>query len=788
MALESAIPWVIAFLGGVAVVWALDRRRDRSVNGSPAYGRGSSNRVVLPTVPRPSAQLAIKSFDELVQATSTSHLLQTIEQRSRLSKGAFESDCRPLLRGFAEYVQMLPASESHHHAQPGGLWIHVLEVVDAALAYRNGMELPRGAPTEDRKRLEHRYTYGVLLAALLHDVGKPFADMRVTLYGEDPRIGRSWAAIAGPMNDATHYSVAFTPPSERDYGLHQRLPAMLMQKLVPEKTLKWLSDDPPLLSELIRYLSGEKDPGSAIADIVRRADAESVKRNLLSGPRTRFASARATPLIERLMEALRRMLKQGGVLPLNKPGAAGWVYDGSIWFVCARLADDLRDYMSKHESAEGIPGPDLNDRIFDEFQDYGACVSNPEGTGAIWKVIVELENWRSPRELTVMRFELSKLYRSPDEYPSPIVGRVAVLGSAGKSDPTQITTPAAPAQQPAATSAAPAVVTPTAAPVQPLKVPQPATPAPRPHQPISTVSEAAPAKNPSGGEALAAPTSPALIAPALSACPSSSEMTAARDPISPDAVVPQPCSPAAVCLPPDGEVPHTTAQPSTTSLGATSQASCPAAAEINNNDLDASDRATHSSATGAPLISDHIAPFVVTTTTDIDAPQRPYERPKKGPRPAKDATPATNAFLSWVQSSVATGHLKYNEPGSMVHFVPDGMLLFSPEIFRRFLSAHSEVESGPVAALIASHGDKAFQRLQNELAKSPYAVRNGDENLHYYAFNKHDGGLSAVSSYFLIGQPSLFFNPVPPPNSRIVKATRPARKLRPVGASPKQEG
>lgn len=232
----------------------------------------------------------------------------------------------------------------------------------------------------------------------------------------------------------------------------------------------------------------------------------------------------------------------------------------------------------------------------------------------------------------------------------------------------------------------------------------------------------------------------------------------------------------------------TAARSSTASPGAAPPASCPAAAEVNDIDLDASDRATHSAATGAPLISDHIAPFVVTTATDIDAPQRPYERPKKGPRPAKDATPATNAFLSWVQSSVATGHLKYNEPGSLVHFVPDGMLLFSPEIFRRFLSAHSEVASGPVAALIASHGDKAFQRLQNELAKSPYAVRNGDENLHYYAFSKHDGGLSAVSSYFLIGQPSLFFNPVPPPNSRIVKATRPARKLRPVGASTKQEG
>lgn len=796
MSAHHVLTYVIAFVGGVGIAWAVQRRLSQSAS---APGASQGPQPILPPAVRPASQIPIRSFDEIVAFTSTELLLQSIEQRTRLSKAAFATDCLPVLRGFAQYVQMLPASESHHHAQPGGLWIHVLEVVDAALAFRNGMELPRGATTEDRKRLEHRYTYGVMLAALLHDVGKPFADMRVTLYGEDPRIGKPWAAIAGPMNGASHYSVEFTPSSERDYGLHQRLPAMIMQKMVPEKTLKWLSDHQPLLSELIRYLSGEKPHDSAIAEIVKSADADSVKRNLLSGPRTRFASARVRPLIERLLEALRRMLKQGGVLPLNKPGAVGWVYDGSIWFVCARLADDIRDYLAKNESPEGVPGPDMNDRIFDEFQDYGACRSNPDGTGAIWKVSVELENWRSPRELTVLRFDLDKLFPTPAEYPESIVGKVVVIGSANKAAPIEASQPTSTAAGANSTSTLPQ---PTSQATTATALPSKTTTAPAISQAISPVAI---------GQVPSQPSSPAPVT-----SHAESAVGTSAQPSLPAATAPESRPAAAtvmVAMPPDDEddlpcsAPMDRSLPAPVALheaalpAATLVASCPApvvdpetahpAAQPalqsrppeEQDVLPATDRASTSALRADPVVIDEIKPFVITNEVDIKAPQRPFEKPKKGPKPAKDATPAANAFLHWVQSSVANGHLKYNEPNALVHFAPEGMLLFSPEIFRRFIQAHAEVTAGPVAALLASHGDKAFQRLQNEVAKSPYTVRNGDENLHYYAFTKHDGGVSTVSSYFLVGQPQLFFNPVPPVNPRIIKSGRPAKRLKPVGVS-----
>jgi hypothetical protein len=167
----------------------------------------------------------------------------------------------------------------------------------------------------------------------------------------------------------------------------------------------------------------------------------------LDGARTRFSTARAVPLIERLMEALRRMLAEGGHLPLNRPGAAGYVYHGDIWFAAARLANGVRDYLRIHESTVGIPGEDKNDRLFDVWQDYGACRINPTTGRALWGGRVEFDGSSAGYDLpAILRFPLDRLYPTPSQYPSDLVGRISPLEQTPKlSDdpqPAQATIPA----------------------------------------------------------------------------------------------------------------------------------------------------------------------------------------------------------------------------------------------------------------------------------------------------------------------------------------------------------
>lgn len=759
---------VSAFGIGAYAVHKL-QSRGGSTNTSAANTRAAKQES-LAVADRPRSQLPIRKYLQIVEDTDTQVLIDSIERRAALSKDVFDSDCRPILKAFAEYVQFLPASESHHHAQPGGLWMHALEVADTALGFRAGMELPRGRGTEDRKKLAHRWTVGVFLAALLHDLGKPMADMRVSLYGAQLHDANKWAALAGPMTSAgafTHYSVEFVDGGEKDYQLHQKLPAILMQRFVPESVLRWLADDTELLTELLQYLSGENKDG-VLGEIVKRADSDSVRRNLLTGTRTRFSSARTRPLIERLMEALRRLLQEGNALPLNRAGAAGWVHDGAIWLVCGRLADELRTYLSANESLTGIPSKDKNDRIFDCFQEYGGAETNPASQGAVWRVLVECDDWKSPGVLTVLKFPLGILFDAQSA-PRAMNGKITVVAQkdAPAAPPSTAQASTKPQPLPAIGKALPTgtqghAVTHESKRIEP-SLAQPVSPPPPAALPETAItSSKATAADP-------APTQPAPQAqPAVTPSP-------APDPRAPDEPshtqsldeAPPPWVDDEASPPPPAAMePDDLAQPSPSAM----------TAQVDDgDDLLEMDAAAPSDIRKL----DPREPRRTEASTDLIAPVKPLEQQKNGARPRRDGTPAAKAFMRWVQLGVNSGELKYNETGALVHFVQEGCLLLSPEIFKRFVREHEGVESGEVADLIKEHGERSFTRLQNEFAKSPWSVRNGDENLHYYAFTKHAGGVSPTSSFYLIGDPGLFWRPVPEPNHRIVKTERPTKKVKP---------
>jgi integrating conjugative element relaxase (TIGR03760 family) len=386
----------------------------------------------------PPGWLPVLSAEALMQHLEADSLIASIRVKTGLAPANFERDYEQTIGRFMAFVQLLPASESHHHAQPGGLLLHALETANIALHLRRSQVLPPGVAPEDIQRREHRWTFGVFLAALIHDVGKPLADLRIVIAKQ--RGEGAWSPLAGTMAEcgATRYRVTFETPhgttgtasgtvGVRNYAAHQRMGVFLLQRLVPQATLAWLSEDAELLSQLTAFLSGE-DKFNAIARIVIQADRESVRINLLTGPRTRFTTARAVPLIERLMEALRRMLAEGCCLPLNRPGAAGFVADGHAWFVSKRLADEVRSYLAAHESAAGIPGPEKNDRLFDVWQEYGSLIPNPETGGAIWRVRVQAEGF--DQVLTLLCFPLEKLYSAPEHYPANFAGRVIPLADA----------------------------------------------------------------------------------------------------------------------------------------------------------------------------------------------------------------------------------------------------------------------------------------------------------------------------------------------------------------------
>lgn len=93
-----------------------------------------------------------KSPAVLLATPRRQKLLEHIWQRTSVSRSQFAALYRAPLNRYASLVQQFPASESHHHAYPGGMLDHGLEIVAYALKVRQSHLLPLGAPSENKQR------------------------------------------------------------------------------------------------------------------------------------------------------------------------------------------------------------------------------------------------------------------------------------------------------------------------------------------------------------------------------------------------------------------------------------------------------------------------------------------------------------------------------------------------------------------------------------------------------------------------------------------------------------
>lgn len=360
--------------------------------------------------------LPVLSPGELLQSHGA--VLAQIRQQVGVPTAHWNALYQPLVEGYAAFVQQLPASEAHHHRERGGLLQHGLDTTLTALTLRRGILLPPGSTAEHLAEKQDVWTYATASAALLHDLGKPVVDQKIALQSrEGCGLGR-WNPLAGPIRPpAAYYSICYI--RGRRYRLHQRLPPMLAHHLVPARAMEWLVQDLEVFEAWLAVISGgDSELAGPIGQIIRQADGVSVASNLGgdSGPAAAVAARR--PLAERLGGALRRLIDDQE-LPLNRPGAAGFVIGEDLWLVSKRALDAMREALAV-DAPSGVPS--RNERLMDELQQHGVLV--PNQNRAIWMATIELGDWRQP--LSLLRIPLQRLWVDPVARPPAVPGRVIV--------------------------------------------------------------------------------------------------------------------------------------------------------------------------------------------------------------------------------------------------------------------------------------------------------------------------------------------------------------------------
>jgi len=342
-------------------------------------------------------------------------LLEHIWQRTSLSRKQFDQLYTAPLHRFAELVQHLPASRNHHHAYPGGMLDHGLEIVAYALKIRQSYLLPLGTSPETQAAQTEAWTAAVAYAALLHDIGKIAVDVEVNLAS-----GRRWHPWQGPIQGA--YRVRFV--EGREYKLHAAAAGLIYTQILSERIMDWLSEFPELWAALIFVLAGQYEHAGILGELVIQADRASVAQELGGDP-IRAMSAPKQSLQRQLVEGLRHLVTDH--LKLNQPEASdGWLTHDGLWLVSKTVADKLRAQLL----AQGIEGiPSSNSTLFNVLQDHGIIQPNAEGK-AIWKAAVDSANWQMT--LTFLKISPALIWDATDR-PTLFTGSVTPVSASGEN-------------------------------------------------------------------------------------------------------------------------------------------------------------------------------------------------------------------------------------------------------------------------------------------------------------------------------------------------------------------
>ncbi|MDY1449080.1 MobH family relaxase [Pseudomonas aeruginosa] len=362
-----------------------------------------------PAIDLPKGLMRPESAASLLATPRRQKLLEHIWQRTSLSRKQFATLYRTPLERYAELVQQFPASESHHHAYPGGMLDHGLEIVAYSLKLRQSHLLPIGASPEDQAAQSEAWTAAVAYAALLHDIGKIAVDLHVELAD-----GSTWHPWHGPL----HQPYRFRYRDDREYRLHSAATGLLYRQLLDRDLLDWLSGYPSLWAPLLYVLAGQYEHAGVLGELVVQADRASVAQELGGDP-ARAMAAPKHALQRKLLDGLRYLLKEE--LKLNQPEASdGWLTEDALWLVSKTVSDKLR----AHLLSQGIDGiPANNTAVFNVLQDHGMLQPTSDGK-AVWRATVTSSTGWS-HSFTLLRLAPALIWES-SERPAPFAGMVAI--------------------------------------------------------------------------------------------------------------------------------------------------------------------------------------------------------------------------------------------------------------------------------------------------------------------------------------------------------------------------
>lgn len=285
-------------------------------------------------------------------------LIREIKQASSLSYDEFDAYILPVITNYARYVHLLPASETDHHSDLGGLFRHGLEVALIACRRAEALEFGLNENPSIRKFQVFRWRACALLGGMFHDLGKAVIDVgAVDQTGKivwNPHVLSLWDWVQ--EHRLEYYYVSWNP--QRMHREHDSISATVIARLMPLATMRWMGEYNGRVpyDAMLLALAHSQSRSNPLIDVIHKSDIDSTERDNREMNR-RMASVGeggTRGLSARLTRAIRDNIANSN-WRINTPGGLIWHTTEGLFAIMPAIVTHIEEYMRSKGDHSGLP-------------------------------------------------------------------------------------------------------------------------------------------------------------------------------------------------------------------------------------------------------------------------------------------------------------------------------------------------------------------------------------------------------------------------------------------------
>lgn len=313
--------------------------------------------MVIPSSPANPFSSADPGFaaltvDEVLSANAD--IIARIKLCYGMDRDSFEKDVLALIRRYAAYVHLLPATADNYFSAPGGLLRLGLEAGFFSLQGTDAHIFSGRSTISTRRLLEPRWRHATFIAGLCCEVHRVLSHVIVT-----DANGEVWSGYLHPLSDwliarsAVRYFLSWRPQAVETRGLG----VFALPYVVPPKVLQYLCEGNAIIvPHLMTSIGGipiYRDH-NVLDDLVRRSLALVIDRNLTANA-DRYGYPQFGSHLERyLVDALRQLANGNSAWVCNHEKSRVWFGQDGLFLLWPGAADDVRKLLES-DQLPGIP-------------------------------------------------------------------------------------------------------------------------------------------------------------------------------------------------------------------------------------------------------------------------------------------------------------------------------------------------------------------------------------------------------------------------------------------------